>query len=51
MIRQHQFYKVEMVSIVEIDKCLPELDRMTDCATKILDLLKTSIPKNCFMYW
>jgi len=40
MIRQHQFYKVEMVSIVEAEKCLPELDRMTDCATKILDLLK-----------
>jgi seryl-tRNA synthetase len=40
MIRQHQFYKVEMVSIVEADKCLPELDRMTNCATKILDLLK-----------
>ena len=39
MIRQHQFYKVEMVSIVEKDKCLPELDRMTNCATKILDLL------------
>jgi len=39
MIRQHQFYKVEMVSIVESDKCMPELDRMTDCATKILDLL------------
>ena len=39
MIRQHQFYKVEMVSIVEADKCLPELNRMTDCATKILDLL------------
>jgi len=39
MIRQHQFYKVEMVSIVEIDNCLLELDRMTDCATKILDLL------------
>ena len=39
MIRQHQFYKVEMVSIVEADKCLPELDRMTNCATKILDLL------------
>ena len=39
MIRQHQFYKVEMVSIVEADKCIPELDRMTDCATKILDLL------------
>ena len=40
MIRQHQFYKVEMVSIVEADKCLSELDRMTDCATKILDSLK-----------
>jgi len=40
MIRQHQFYKVEMVSIVEAKMCLSELDRMTDCATKILDLLK-----------
>ena len=39
MIRQHQFYKVEMVSIVEQEQCLPELDRMTNCATKILDLL------------
>tara|TARA_B100000767_G_scaffold216103_1_gene203651 strand:+ start:879 stop:2159 length:1281 start_codon:yes stop_codon:yes gene_type:complete len=40
MIRQHQFYKVEMVSIVEIENCLSELDRMTNCATKILDLLE-----------
>ena len=40
MIRQHQFYKVEMVSIVEQKKCLEELERMTDCATGILDLLK-----------
>jgi len=40
MIRQHQFYKVEMVSIVEPEHCMSELDRMTDCATKILDLLK-----------
>ena len=40
MIRQHQFYKVEMVSIVEIENCMSELERMTDCATKILDLLK-----------
>ena len=39
IIRQHQFYKVEMVSIVEINECMSELDRMTDCATKILDLL------------
>ncbi len=37
MIRQHQFYKVELVSIVESDKCLKELERMTDCATGILD--------------
>jgi seryl-tRNA synthetase len=40
MIRQHQFYKVEMVSLVEADDCIKELDRMTNCATKILDLLK-----------
>jgi len=40
MIRQHQFYKVEMVSIVENDQCMIELDRMTNCATKILELLK-----------
>ena len=40
MIRQHQFYKVEMVSIVEKEKCLDELERMTDCATGILDDLE-----------
>ena len=39
MIRQHQFYKVEMVSIVEQNKCLEELERMTNCATQILDIL------------
>ena len=40
MIRQHQFYKVEMVSIVEQEKCMDELERMTNCATGILDLLE-----------
>ena len=40
MIRQHQFYKVELVSIVEQTKCLEELERMTNCATDILDLLE-----------
>ena len=40
MIRQHQFYKVELVSIVEPENCLTELERMTNSATKILDLLK-----------
>ena len=40
MIRQHQFYKVEMVSIVEKENCLNELERMTNCATDILDRLE-----------
>ena len=40
MIRQHQFYKVEMVSIVEQNKCIEELERMTNCATNILDQLE-----------
>ena len=40
MIRQHQFYKVELVSIVDPNDCLKELERMTSCATKILDALK-----------
>ena len=39
MIRQHQFYKVELVSIVEPDKCATELDRMLQCAEKILEKL------------
>ena len=39
MIRQHQFYKVELVSIVESDMCSEELERMTKCATMILDKL------------
>ena len=40
MIRQHQFYKVELVSIVDPSECLSELERMTNCAAKILDVLK-----------
>ncbi len=45
MFRQHQFYKVELVSIVENDKCLDELERMTKCATSILDKLKLPYKK------
>ena len=45
MIRQHQFYKVEMVSIVEKENCLDELERMTKCATDILDQLELSYRK------
>jgi len=40
MIRQHQFYKVELVSIVEPNKCLEELDRMLACAESILKKLE-----------
>ncbi len=39
MIRQHQFYKVELVSIVENNECINELERMTKCATMILEKL------------
>ena len=39
MIRQHQFYKVELVSVVENSKCIDELERMTNSATSILDKL------------
>ncbi len=40
MIRQHQFYKVEMVSIVAPDKSEEEHDRMTECAENILKKLE-----------
>ena len=40
MIRQHQFYKVELVSIVEPTKCISELERMLNCAEKILEKLE-----------
>ena len=40
MIRQHQFYKVELVSIVEPKNCLSELDRMLNCAEEILKKLE-----------
>ena len=40
MLRQHQFYKVELVSIVEPAKCSEELNRMINCAQQILNRLK-----------
>ena len=40
MLRQHQFYKVELVSIVEPNKCNEELNRMISCAEEILKRLK-----------
>jgi seryl-tRNA synthetase len=40
MMRQHQFYKVELVSIVDPKNCLSELSRMLNCAEEILKLLE-----------
>jgi len=39
MLRQHQFEKVEMVSITAPDQSRAELDRMTGCAEGILEAL------------
>ena len=39
MLRQHQFEKVEMVSVVHPDRSREELDRMTRCAEGILEAL------------
>ena len=39
MLRQHQFEKVEMVSITKPDESRAELDRMTACAQGILEAL------------
>ena len=40
MMRQHQFYKVELVSIVEPKNSMAELSRMLNCAEEILKLLE-----------
>ena len=42
MLRQHQFEKVEMVSIAHPDESRTELDRMTRCAESILEALNLS---------
>ncbi|MBN9887615.1 serine--tRNA ligase [Salipiger abyssi] len=39
MLRQHQFEKVEMVSVTHPEKSREELDRMTGCAQGILEKL------------
>ncbi len=40
MIRQHQFSKVEMVSIAHPDEADAELERMTNCAEEVLKRLE-----------
>lgn len=39
MMRQHQFYKVELVSITDSARAGDELERMTECAESLLDKL------------
>ena len=39
MLRQHQFYKVELVSITDQESSLAEHDRMTACAEEVLKRL------------
>ncbi|RWC24569.1 MAG: serine--tRNA ligase [Mesorhizobium sp.] len=39
MLRQHQFYKVELVSITDQDSSLAEHERMTECAETVLKRL------------
>tara|TARA_R110002110_G_scaffold260260_1_gene475957 strand:- start:142814 stop:144100 length:1287 start_codon:yes stop_codon:yes gene_type:complete len=39
MLRQHQFYKVELVSVVSPEESEAELDRMTGCAEEVLKRL------------
>jgi seryl-tRNA synthetase len=40
MLRQHQFEKVEMVSVTHPDQSMQEHERMTNCAKAILEKLK-----------
>ena len=40
MLRQHQFRKVEMISITHPDQSAEEHERMTHCAEKVLTLLE-----------
>lgn len=40
MLRQHQFWKAEMVSITDEDSSFDELERMVNCAEEVLRRLK-----------
>ena len=49
MLRQHQFEKVEMVSVTHPDHSRDELDRMTGCAEGILEALELPY-RTCLLY-
>jgi seryl-tRNA synthetase len=40
MLRQHQFYKVELVSITDAESSIAEHERMTQCAEEVLKRLE-----------
>jgi seryl-tRNA synthetase len=40
MLRQHQFYKVELVSITDAESSIAEHERMTECAEEVLKRLE-----------
>jgi seryl-tRNA synthetase len=40
MLRQHQFYKVELVSITDQESSIAEHERMTECAEEVLKRLE-----------
>ena len=46
MFRQHQFYKVELVSIVDPKDCILELDRMLKCAKSVGRLIIAILENN-----
>ncbi len=45
MLRQHQFEKVEMVSITRPEDSRAELDRMTGCAEAVLRGARAALPR------
>ena len=51
MIRQHQFYKVELVSIVEPEKCLEELRRMLNCVRINSCKIRNTLSSGSSIYW
>ncbi len=50
MLRQHQFYKVELVSITDQESSLAEHERMTQCAEEVLIAARPAVPHDHAVY-
>ena len=50
MIRQHQFSKVELVSITTPEQSRDELERMTGCAESVLQALGLALPRDAAVH-